>query len=842
MRKVVRAVCIWIALIPCWLLAVPAPVRAAADCNGTISSPRLLTIECRPGYATASDRVLIYSQRDFDPAQVWTAQLDDSSATWIFDASADDTANLIIIFERQGQQHSARLFDDQDGDGRVLYRQEAGRIDVIEGMGKPTVTVTAQDGWRQRDGTLNFNLDLTIDGPVAGMIDARTLYLDKVKTDGKADLLAHVRDLDRDGRPDYEWRQAYPPMHEEEGFYHSSVMVNTVDDEPPITDAHFWPFLGSGAHNFIKEDYASTSHAPINIDWSRSQITQLVESVASRNRPHNYFIYSINRIKEGQVNDVNFESPFAFYQFSPVQSNYPDVALRVAYYPKGNASAHLPVEEIDLSWRQSPHNPDTLPSWDYRVGMTGHNAHQGEVSLPDFSLRITPYEALPRWVSSNSWDYATFVARERDTYLSSEGIYEWSTLEGAIVDANNQEKYTDLLLASRTAGEDYVLGGADEVPDQYYHTIRPGLRGEFRSRSGRPHLYFSPIDRKLHMLGADHGVWQIDERTTLRYANLDHDSYLDQWVYTAITTGTTTLTTTRQLNVAPGYLLYADDSTITIRETQPQPSLFETLPPADQAEWQTLGASLETHQRSFAPDDLQGLMRQFAGPEMRLTGASLRDFRIVGKQGFRFVLMVQPGFDVQGSAPLALENVQPGAYAVTYDGTFRVEPLTPPAPTAMLHTTTLQELEPSTIDLTLQNTGLQDLPPAMLELWAAPPDAEATIVASDTVSLLAQSPISVTLDWTPPSAGTWTITPKLRQAQHTITLDSARLSIRSTQSITAGLLIAASASFKTLPLILVTLIAFATLAASIWRQQWCLSEIENREQRTENNRTTEPRT
>ena len=73
---------------------------------------------------------------------------------------------------------------------------------------------------------------MRIDGPVSGMIDAPTLYLNQLKTDGKIDLEVHVRDSDGDSRPDREWRQAYPPLDEVDGFYHSSVMVNTVDDEP----------------------------------------------------------------------------------------------------------------------------------------------------------------------------------------------------------------------------------------------------------------------------------------------------------------------------------------------------------------------------------------------------------------------------------------------------------------------------------------------------------------------------------------------------------------------------------------------------------------------------------
>lgn len=825
MRRIAQAAQMVLLLAP-WLLATPAVLaQDPPACSGTFATRRRMVVECAPGFATQHDRITIYSRRDLDPAQPWQDQINDTDATWVFDAGADDRANLILRFEQQGEQLTASLFDDQDRNNTVSYRESGGQIVVTEYSQLPTVVVTASNSWTREDGAPNFNYDLQIDGPVEGMIDADQLYLDRLTTDGKIDLTAHVRDSDNDGRPDYEWRQAYPPLADADGFYHSSVMVNTAGDEPPIAGAIFWPLLGSGASHFVKDDYASTSHAPINIDWQRSKIDFLVESVASRNRPHNYFIYSIRRLKEGQINDVNFESPFAFYQFSPVQSNFPDLALRVAYYPPGDVAQHLPVEEIDFSWRQSPQNPDTRPNWDYRLGLTGHNAHQGQVTFPEFSLRITPYADLPRWVTSNSWDYATFVARESGNYLSSEGMYEWSTLEGAIVDVNNQDQYQDLLLASRRAGEDYVLGGTDAGLGDYYRQIRAGLRGEFRSRAGQPQLYFSPIDRKLHILGADHGVWQIDQQRTLRYANLDHDNYLDQWTFTSVTTGTTTLTSTRQLNVAPSHMLYADDSSLTIRQVRAQPSLFETLPPTDRAEWQALGARLQANQRQFIPDDLSGLLRQFVGPEIRLSGAKLRDYRPMGKDGFRFVLTLAPGFTANGAQLLDLQNLMPGEYVVTYDGRFRIEPLTPPALAATIHTRPLNQLEPSALQLTLRNDGLQDQPATLFELWAELPASEATLVATDTVTLLAHEPISLTMNWSPPNAGTWTLTPTLRNTgdhASAITLDSAQISVAPTQVSSADVLISASASFKTLPVIVAIALLFAGLAGYIWRQQWRL--------------------
>ncbi|MBV9791674.1 MAG: hypothetical protein JOZ51_25985, partial [Chloroflexi bacterium] len=706
-----------------------------------------------------------------------------------------------------------------------------GQIVVTEYGQLPTVVVTTRESWTREDGKPNFNYDMKIDGAVEGMIDTAALYLDKLKTDGKVDLTVHVRDSDDDGRPDYEWRQAYPPLAEEDGFYHSSVMVNNNHDEPPIANAIFWPLLGTGAGGFIKGGYSNTSPAPINVNWSRSKIDFLVESVASRNRPYNFFVYSIRRVVEGQVNDVNFESPFAFYQFSPEGLNFPDLALRVAYYPAGQVAPNVPVEQIDYSWRQERTNPGDQPNWDYRLGLTGHNPHVGTIDLPDFSLRLTPYDKLPRWVVDNTWDLASFVARESGGYLSSEGMYEWATLEGVIVDVNNQKPYEQIAKKSRKAQEDYVYGADEKVSGEYYQQIREGLRGEFRSRTGTAELYFSPIDRKLHILGADHGVWQIDPQRTLRYANLDRDNYLDQWTFTSVTTGTTTVTSTRQLNVAPSHLLYADDSGLTIRQVRTKSSLFETLPPADQAEWEALGAKLQANQRQFAPEDLKGLMNQFSGSEIEISGAKLRDYRPTGEDGFRFVLTLEPTFRVKGTPLLNLQSLKPGEYVVSYDGDFTIEPLTPPALAATIHARPLNQLEPSALQVTLRNDGLQDQPASLFELWAALPDTKATLVATDTVTLLAHEPISLTMNWSPPSDGVWTLTPKLRNigyppGESAVTLDAAQINVAPTQVSSADVLISASASFRTLPVIAMIALMFAGLAAYIWRQQWRVEGVE----------------
>ena len=212
--------------------------------------------------------------------------------------------------------------------------------------------------------------------------------------------------------------------------------------------------LGQGESGFVREVYANSRPAPINVDWKTSRVNVLIESVASRARPRNFFVYSIRRIQEGILNDVNFESPFAFYQLSPRSNTFPDLTVRIAYWPTGDWHPHMPVEQVDYSWRQTVFNNGLQPQWDYSVGLLGHNAHQGEVVLPEFSLRLTPYDQIPTWVTGQDWDFATMVAREEGDYPSSEGMYEWRTLEGVIDDVRDPDQ---VLLKNRVPRKSNIL-------------------------------------------------------------------------------------------------------------------------------------------------------------------------------------------------------------------------------------------------------------------------------------------------------------------------------------------------------------------------------------------------
>ena len=750
-RPIVRA---WVILLIVAVIAValdPLVQRAWAQgpdaCQEVFRDTRSLIIECAPGFATPRDRIVMYTRHGLSAETSWYDVLDFQDSVWIFDAGADGTANLVISFYPEGKALVADLYDDQDGDGQVGVILE-NDFPAIRETPYPTVRVVAPDGWWQSGDTINFNLDISVDGAVLAAFGSEGIQ-GRFKNDGIWDYFIHVRDLDVDGKPDYEWIQVWPYNDPTGwGFIRTQVFQNAHDDEYPMTGSLFWPFLSASGTQYrqctVDKSY-QRSIAPVLVDWQQGRIACFKELVASRWNEHNWFVYSLARLREDSPDTANWEAPFAFYDLAADHDGYPELEIRVAGWrandPYFGGRFIQPVQFIRYSWDQ-----DNNTSWDYKVDLVGRHAITTTIRLPEIAFYSIPYEQLPYWITDRAWDAAALVAVEqKQPYWTSEGIYEWD--------------------AKYSLRAEYVTGIGDMAPDEEYADIPVGFRGEYNFHLGAPPiLYFSPVDHKLHLLDAEAGVWNIDGNTEVRYTNLDSDSYLDQWTYTRVITGTQAITTTRQLNAANTHLIYSDNEEVIIRQAQVKPSLFETLPPTNHGEWVALGEKLEANRRDFAPGDFEAMMAQFEGPEMRIDRAALRDFRPTDT-GFRFVVTLESGFRaVTGIDWLGLQGLAAGEYAVTCDdGEFCVEPLTPAQPEIVPGSLRLSspmptELEPVRVAAILHNAGLEDLITLPVRAYVAGSDSPAKSIGETTVSLLAGESVPVRFDWIPPVPGECQVT------------------------------------------------------------------------------------
>jgi hypothetical protein len=453
-------------------------------------------------------------------------------------------------------------------------------------------------------------------------------------------------------------------------------------------------------------------------------------------------------------------------------------------------------------------------NWDYKLSLAGSNPITSVVDFDDFSLYLEPYFDLPHWAISHNWVNTTFVANEDRSYVSSEGIYEWSTTEGVI----NDYLHSDILVPDSVKVEKECISGLGSCDlSQLFTDIGVGLRGEYKGKPGQPQLYFSPIDQRLHLLGAELGIWRITSQDVLKYSDQTKDGIIDTWLLVREDT------VREQLRFMPPFLIFSKDNQILIKKTDLPPIQFAVTPPTNHEEWKNLTALLDPYWGT-KPNDIEEMFQQDTGPTQKLIGAVFSDFRPT-ETGFRFTLAIQPGFqNVDQEIIPTLDTFPVGDYVVTYNhetATFDIKPITPPALNATVMPTPLTELQTTDIQVSLDNQGLQDVNAATLELWAKPLQIEATLVASQTVNILAQEPTTIKLPWTPPSDGVWTLTPLIRQPDgQTITGSSTQVSVQQTQTANFSNLIPLSVPGRLLPLIILGLISLAAIGSLTFLKAW----------------------
>ena len=719
------------------------------DLNGD-GKPDVTLIEC--DFASAQDQVLVYDQNgDMPTGSEWQEITDFQDDVWIFDVGADGSAQLVVVFHRGADGLVADLYDDGDGDGEVHYGLQGSTPLVTENGGKWSLRVIARDGWWTQGGTVNFNLDLLVDGVMkAAYVDDLRLPLVNaglLKTDGTLDYEVYVRDVDRDGKPDYEWRQNRYPLPEDprvSGHVRTEISANTQGDEPLFQEGVFWPFLSLQVGSYVK---SRAGPPPIQVDWGNASIAQIAEFVRSSIEPGNYRIYSRVRVLEGETTTTDFENPFAMYDLAQAGDGYPDLNIRFGIVPPSSNEASglnaTPLNDIQYVWDQYH-----VQHWDYQVALAGRQAIDEVVEFPEFSVRMVPYAQLPEWVTSQIWDVATFVQVEKSPFYNSEIVWEWNTTIGS--DAVRRE---------------YLAGISDAPPVDDFAGLAVGLRGEYAfDYDSTPVLYFSPVDSKLHLLKAQAGTFRLDENRTIRYLNLGGD-YINRWTLLEDDQPVQTLF------FDSGWLISDDHTTLRLARSEVPPYLFTTLPPRNHDEWAKLGADLEQKKPTFAPDDFEAMFAQFDSPAIEIEGAALRDCRVT-PQGFRFILDLQPGFSiVSDHEGWGSRLTAAGAHAVSFDGAaWDIRPSTPAAVGAGELVVgepgqPLRALDWTPIELLLENDGLEDAHDLAVKALLSGPAAEQQVLTTMVSLLPAEGSQQVTWDWSPPVAGAWQVRIEADSAQ-----------------------------------------------------------------------------
>lgn len=719
------------------------------DLNGD-GGPDVTQIDC--AFATGSDRVLVYDQMEnMQTGSGWEEATDFTDDVWVFDVGADGTAQLIVDSEMVDELYTAFIYDDVDGDGQVSYALVGHRI-VVSESSSWTVKVQSDRPWSPSDELSGARLEFWVDGNtelgpgIAGVL----------KGDGLVDWQYEIGDRNGDDINDYQLRRVVSPTLTRYNLanLHKSALwsqVVAVARQPtPYANSVFWPLI-VGKHYY--EDYRYFDHLPaIAVDWTNG----VVDRVGTLGYPieEGYHIYSRLPCEKDAVNAANFENPMAYFDMANDRDGWPELQVRFnvavsrdPYFPGYQYAGAIgtPNLEVNYSWDQDNDN-----RWDYKFNLGANYGINEVVEFPDFAIKSVPYDEIVPWVMGRTWDVAMLVFDSRPS-PDSEGMFG----KGWMID-RGYAKAKVVEPSGLSSG--YLMGLADRPPTEYYQDIQEGMRGEYSFQYfDMPKMYLSALDRQLHLSGAQSGVRKLGAGHYLRYANLDHDAYLDQWQeerdgYV-----------TKQLNASGGIYVYSGSGSVHVKQSDLAPALFETQPPGNNDEWLRLDAQLKANQMDAAPEDFAVMLGQIAGHEARIRGAATRDYRITAA-GFRFVLELEEGFTAQADPELRMPLPEaPGTYLIEYDGAvWSLQPATPVA----LRVDNFQVNAPdggllaldwTTVDAVIANEGLEDVRDLPVCATLSGPDEQSAVLTNTIALVPGEGSVSVAWDWAPAVAGTWTV-------------------------------------------------------------------------------------
>jgi len=731
-----------------------------------------MILDC--SFSTEQDRIIILPRREApNPALGLLGNLNSEDAIWLFDAASDSSANLIIEFNTSADGLQARIFDDINNDGEVSYSIIGGQLRIIE-SNNPAIQVTALDGtWRSRNG-LSPNLDIIVDGPVDALAGYHR-FLDRLKTDGNADFLIRVRDTDGDGYPDYDFRRDVSHLPKDWGLRRVNLSVNLRGALSPVTGYILWPLLGTiygeplidgGELVFVPyEDETGRRFGvvqgddfltpPVQISWADSKIGFVAEIVPSRATDHGWFSYSIPVFEPSNIYAGNFEYPFAFYDLDGNLDGVPELLVRTESSPPydphyANGGFGLPLSMIRYSWKQ-----EDSGHWDYSVNLLGtHSSQLMDVYIDrDIIFKIIPYESFPPWVMERRWEVATFV-EAMNGFASQEGIYAGSAL-------NEVRDYFAMGENDR---------GNDKPPLEDLLNFEPLYRVEYNFEGDiSPLLYMSPIDRQLHLYGAQGGLWRVNGNDIIEYSNLD-SGYLDTWRHEIDGRFV------EELSILNDYVLYTRPGRIEIHKAIIKPALFTVTPPINHSEWTNLGKLLKANDSSGMMPDFENFVQELNAPYSFIEGASISDLRIVEDE-FRFVLSLSKYPQISGTGLLDISGLDPGDYLVTSsDDTFAFTPLIPAQLELLARQFDGTSLATS-VQVSTSNNGAADALNMTLVVEIVSTDDHITEVVREPIDALAGETMAalVTIPSNTPAGSA--LTARLEDATGTVVAEAAPLSL-----------------------------------------------------------------
>lgn len=673
-----------------------------------------------------------------------------TSDIYLIAVDRPNTVYLIIEFDqRTDGTQEARIYSNhlvENVAQPLEYDLDGEQLKVLSMGGFPYLTITSPREWVNQ-GIPNYDLRVEVDGLPRGFVYGSGLTNE---TDGIIDTVINVHST-QPGVPDWEVTQLVNDPYPWLGHARYGA-IQRMSDAPPFKAADAtipeFPYLAlrvASVSRFVEN--------PNPITFSlKEKLVQMYPFVAYQTAGHYTFYSSSNPYY------LNFESPFAFYGFTG--SRWPELAIRAAVFPAGDRFGPGPTERNRMTFRYS-WKTDDQQLWRYALNFAGFFPYTDQVQIGGTTFWGIPYERFPDWVVSNPWPYVTFVEAV-DGFPGSEGIYFYSTQ-----DAEPWSWLSGLSATSPRYLNEPTLQDSLALHDFSLHALPPQFRGEYFPYTDSPvRLYWSPIDNRLHLKGAEGGVWYLGDAQILRSQDRNDDNYIDTWKLETVEEQPVATTPPKDASniqprkavtgeivdavyALPDYLIYAGSSGIELKQVDYRPFLFELDPPKDKASWEQFNRQLPPNGDSTRnPLEMNTWLSAFEGESLLLPNCTMSDLRMID-YGFRFVLHVPHQIPLATTSYWSTDKLAEGSYLVQYDGTFDVENVTIPQLDLELSIPdTVQVGENARILAIVHNPGPLDVTDGLLTLML-----NNSVEYSQTLEVLPGLTKTVAFYWQPSSAG-----------------------------------------------------------------------------------------
>lgn len=605
MQRLMKFIMVWMVLAWTPLISL-SHVWAASS---AISRTFLTHIDGQKTWVTVVRRGM---QQPSVPTNTWWQWGNVTSDAYLFQFGIKGQVRLILSFlPLPGGREEANFYANRLGKLPIRYRLTQGHLTIQSEHGYPYIVLKTDHGRWLSQGKTNYNLTMLIDGLIS-------VGPQKIMANGHPNALIRVGQT-VPGVPQWEtttllydphksW--GYPRFGAEERLPNAPVFRTM----PPLMPGFPYFTIGNGKFNWYHEN-------PSPLYYSLPAAQLLTHSFVGFENAGNYQVNSLL-----DPPSVDFESPFAFYNFVP-NSRYSQLVVRSESFPANDpfgpdASVHRKRTSFRYSWAGS--NPRL---WSYSLQLAGSIAFRRSVQIGGIRFKgIAPRE-LPSWVTEQRWPLVSFVQAMKG-YAGSEGIYEytpqipqaWPWLLGG---TTKPAEYWQHPYLSRSTG---TAHSKNRYPGE---TLAAGFRGEYNAADFRqPRLYISPVDGLVHLAWAQSGVWNLGRGWYVRTESLNHGPYVDAWMLkqVRVTRGDPQakdgLTKKAFYNFGH-YMLYSGQSRVIIRRVSMSVTPVVLDPPTNAASWHTFNAVAKKAQTGRSPWSMVGWLSAFPGQTLSLPGARI---------------------------------------------------------------------------------------------------------------------------------------------------------------------------------------------------------------------------